>query len=611
MTLQQPVSSRRDPEGYAAIGDHGVLGDGRGVALVALDGTVDWWATPRLDAEPVFAALLDPDDGGAFTLRRADPDATAAHRYLPGTNVLETVFRTQDGVVRVLDALNGGTAGALPWSELARRVEGLEGRVPMVCELRPGDGMRRWQPWVETTDRGPVLHAGGVAVGVRADPRIALRTGHRSVSGEFTVSAGERYPIGLVADHETPLYLADVRDIDRRLDGTVEAWRRWSDQVHWPHERSEQVVRSGLALKLLIESGTGAVAAAATTSLPERMGGDKNWDYRFCWIRDATLTVSALDLLGLQEEVHAAVSWLLRAIRENGGAPSVLYTLDAAVPQNVTEVDVPGYRGSRPVRSGNDAVDQLQLGIYGDLFSVIEGWIRAGHVLDVRTRRELADLADLADRCADEWRHDDAGIWELGVNRPYTSSKMNCWRALSIAGRLAEQGHLPGVGGRWREEAELVRAWVDEHCWSERRGAYTFYAGSEDLDASVLLGAQMGFDRGPRMSSTVDAVTADLGEGALLYRYSGMRKEEETFIACAYWRVHAPGPDGPAGRGALAAGRPGRGRHPARADVRDERPRHRGRGGQPAAGAQPPGVRPRPARGGHGRRHRYPGRLGR
>ncbi|MBE7190610.1 glycoside hydrolase family 15 protein [Jatrophihabitans endophyticus] len=213
-----------------------------------------------------------------------------------------------------------------------------------------------------------------------------------------------------------------------------------------------------------------------------------------------------------------------------------MYTLDGGLTQRTTNPPVPGYRRSRPVQIGNDATGQVQLGIYGDLFETVAGWVFAGHVLDTATSRELADLAD---RCADRWRHRDAGIWELHDAQHYTSSKMNCWRALTRAAELAEAGHISGPAGRWRAEADAVRGWIDEHCWSQRKQSYTFYAGTDHLDASVLLAAKFGFDRGARMSSTIDALRHELAAGPLLYRYTGADQEEATFVACAYWTVEA------------------------------------------------------------------------
>lgn len=527
----------RRPDGFVDIGDYGVLGDGQGVALVAADGSIDWWAVPRLDSPPPFAALLDPERGGHIALQPADLETTTTtRRYLPDTNLLETTFTTSTGQVRITDCLNSGNAGALPWSELARRVDGISGSVELRLTVVPGEGLRRWQPWVEDDERGPLLHAGTLTLGVRCSPQIALTVRFDRIEATFAVAEGERRIAAVVAADKEPLFLCGVDSIDERIDPTAQNWRRWSRQVKWAGAGREQIVRSALALKTLVTAGTGAVAAASTTSLPERIGGPKNWDYRFSWVRDAALTIDALAVLGLQEEVHAAVAWLLNAVHDNGPDIHVMYTLEGTIPDAVRRPDVPGYRGSRPVMVGNDAASQTQLGVYGDLFGTVADWVFRGHVLDVGSARELADLAD---RCADVWRRDDAGIWELHAERPYTFSKMNCWRALDAAARLAQAGHLTGTGKRWRTEAQRIKRWVGQHCWSETKQAYTFYAGTEDLDAAVLLAAEFGFDRGQRMSSTIDAVGAELGSGPLLYRYSGVRDEEETFTACAFWRVHA------------------------------------------------------------------------
>lgn len=526
----------RDADGFAPIGDYGVLGDGRGAALVAADGAIDWWATPRLDSPPPFAAVLDPDRGGSIVLRPTDPAATASRRYLPNTNVLETMYSTSKGIVRVTDSLNSGSAGALPWSELARRVEGLQGSVEMVFAVIPGDGLRQWEPWTRDAARGPIVHAGTLTLGVRCSPQITTRVGVDRVDATFVVAAGQRRIAAVVAADDDPLFLCEVESIDHRIDLTVASWQQWTTQIRWEGPGRDRIVRSALALKTLVNARTGAVAAAVTTSLPERIGGDKNWDYRFSWIRDAALTIDALAVLGLQEEVHAAVSWLLHAVNDNGPDVHVMYDLDGEVPTEVRQPAVRGYRHSLPVMVGNDAATQTQLGVYGDLFGTVADWVFGGHVLDTRSARELADLAD---RCADTWRHDDAGIWELRTDRPYTSSKMNCWRALDAAARMAQAGHLTGSGDRWHAAADTIMDWVNEHCWSESKQAYTFYAGTEDLDASVLLAAAFGFDRGTRMSSTIDVIGAELGVGALLYRYTGVHCEEQTFTACAFWRVHA------------------------------------------------------------------------
>ncbi len=327
-----------------------------------------------------------------------------------------------------------------------------------------------------------------------------------------------------------------------------------------------------------------------TTSLPESVGGPKNWDYRMCWIRDAALTIDALSICGQQEEVHAAITWLLGAIRRNGPDVHVIYSLDGELPTTSQKPAVPGYKHSTPVMLGNDAASQRQLGVYGDLFGTVADWVFGGHLLDTRSARELADLAD---QCADSWRHEDAGIWELPTNRQYTSSKMNCWRALDAAGRLADGGHLAGNGLRWKHEATKVRAWIQDNCWSAHKNSYTFYAGSENLDASVMLGSGFGFDRGIDMSTTIDAITDELAVGPLVYRYTGAQREEQTFIACAYLARRHPRRRRAKRRSSNADERTRRRRQPARIVIRnghgrDQRP-HR----KPPTSAQPPRPNPR------------------
>lgn len=526
----------RDRAGHAPIGAYAVLGDGRGTALVAPDGAIDWWALPAIDSTPSFAAVIDPDGGGSIRLTPSTPIEDVARRYLPGTNVLETTMTTATGTVRITDALNTGIAGRLPWTELGRRVEGVSGAVEMELDVSAGTGLGSWSPWVDDTSRGLVVHAGPVILGVLASDGVELNTDGKSVRARFTIAHGEQHTIGVVGSCNEPLFLSDIGSVGSRLDRTVQGWQAWSRQFSWDGVDRDAVLRSALTLKLLIASHTGAIAAAATTSLPERIGGDKNWDYRFAWVRDAAFTIDALQVCGLEEEVHAAVSWLLAAIRRNGPHIHIMYTLEGQQAGTARTAPTPGYRGSTPVRVGNGATDQMQLGVYGDLFGIIDSWVRAGHVLDTGTRRLLADLAD---ECADRWRGQDAGIWELGTTQQHTSSKMNCWRAMNLAAELAEDGHLPGTGHRWRREAQIIRDWVQGHCWSAELGAYTGYAGGNTLDVSVVLGARFGFETGERMSSTIDVLREHLGAGPLIYRYTGMSDEEQAFIACSYWLVEA------------------------------------------------------------------------
>jgi GH15 family glucan-1,4-alpha-glucosidase len=525
----------RRKQGYAPLASYAGIGDGRSVALIALDGTIDWWAVPDIDSVPAFSALLDPDDGGRIVLTPTDP-YTVERRYVDRANVAETVFTTATGSVRVTDALNSGAAGRLPWVELGRRIEGLTGTVAMRWQVAPGNAIATLSPWARPSDGGPLLHLGHLTMGVRCGGVGEPEVSDRDVRGTFRTREGSSGLLGIVATDAEPLYLPSTEDIDRRIDRTIASWQSWSDDLRWTGPWEGPVRRSALALKLLLYAPTGAIAAAATTSLPERIGGAKNWDYRYTWTRDTAYTLDAFIRCGLSEEVHAAVSWLLATVERHGPGVRPFYALNGELPGGTALRDVPGYLGSRPVKDGNEAAGQLQLGPYGDLFQTVYLCVREGHILDTRTSRVLADLAD---RCCDDWQHPDAGMWELPDEAHFTLSKISCWQALDRAARLADQGQLPGPGERWRAEADRIRRWVHDRCWSPRRQAYTMHPETESLDAGILLAARFGFDRGPRMASTIAAVREELGRGPLLYRYTGMDKEEGAFLACSFWAVEA------------------------------------------------------------------------
>nr|WP_255480498.1 glycoside hydrolase family 15 protein [Quadrisphaera sp. RL12-1S] len=539
----------RDGHGWADLRTYAALGDGRTVALVARDGRVDWLPLPDLDSTPPFAALLDPDDGGCVELAPVEP-FEVERQHVPGTNVLTTTFRTASGAVRVTDCLSTGVAGRLPWAELGRRVEGLTGRVRVRAVVRPGTCLGTAGPWVQRTSAATLLRVDGLTMAVVAevlDPgpadadgggaRLQRTDGEREVRVDLDVVAGSRSVLGLVATSGEPLWVPSGEAVDAGVDRTVENWRAWSRTFDWDGPWDAAVRRSAMVLKLLLHAPSGAVAAAATTSLPEDPSGSKCWDYRFAWVRDSAYSLQAMMRFGLREEPHAAVSWLLRTIRSDGAVPDVFYALSGRVPRGgVEELQAPGWRGAGPVVRGNGAAGQLQLGVYGDLFSILRLYVDGGGALDAETGRQLASTADAA---CDRWRQPDAGMWELHTARHYTSSKMGCWQALTHAVHLAELGQVPGDPSRWRSEAALIQRWVAEHCWSERLGAYTWYPGTERLDASVLLHAVSGFDRGPRMSSTLDALRRELGHGPHLYRYTGAAAEEGSFVACSFWMVSA------------------------------------------------------------------------
>lgn len=528
------MTSVRDDDGYIDLRSYAALGDGDTVALVAEDGSVDWYPVPLLDSHPVFARLLDAPDGGSIRLRPVD-DFRVERSYVPGTNVLRTEFVTDGGRVRVTDAIDTGISGRLPWGELARRIEGLDGDVQMQWVVEPGTCLGRFRPWCDRTEHGPVLRVGDVTIGVRTHDAGTPDVRHSSISGRFTATAGSRHLLAVLATENEPLPLPKADVIEANIDRTVDFWKRWSSLLHFDGQWSDEVLRSALALKLL-QNRSGAIAAAATTSLPENPEGGKNWDYRFAWVRDAAYTLHALIRFGDREEVHAAMGWLLRVVREQGAAAEAFTRLDGSHPDTESELDVPGWRGIGPVVEGNRAAGQLQLGIYGDLFEIVALYSDEGYVLDIATGRLLAEIAD---HVCDVWPRADHGMWELLETEHYTTSKMSCWHALDRAVHLNEVGQIPGNGDRWRRERDRIGRWIEENCWSDELQCYTSHPGTDKLDASVLLGALSGYDRGPRMKATCDALRRELGRGPLLYRFSGAEKEEGTFVACAFWMVAA------------------------------------------------------------------------
>jgi GH15 family glucan-1,4-alpha-glucosidase len=514
-------------DGYAPIRDYAAIGDGATVALVALDGSIDWLCLPRHDSEPVCAALLDAEQGGRFSLAPVEP-FEAERRYAPDSNVLETTFTTSAGSVRVTDALALADGGTLPWRELARRVEGLSGSVALRWEFRASAHIT---PAIYSTRDGTtVLRCG--------DRQIAILAWDAG-DGDFEVRPGDKAHIALVATDPGPHPFPCRNEIEARVGATVETWRRWVGQHTYEGPWSEAVERSLLALKLLICTDTGAIVAAPTTSLPERIGGDRNYDYRYAWPRDSCWTIAALISLGFREQAQDSFAWVLEAIRGTRPEVASVYELDGGVLHRCDERDWPGYRGSRPVRVGNWAGSQLQLGGYADLLDTAVAYIAVGNLLDSDTSRLLADVVD---HVCEIWELDDSGIWERREPRQFTQSKIACRTALRRAIELAEAGRLPrGSCSRWRRELDRVEAFVEERCWSKERRSYVQSAGSASLDAAELLCARRDYAEvgRERVASTVDAIRRELCRGPLVYRDSGSEESEGAFVACSFWLVEA------------------------------------------------------------------------
>ncbi len=529
-------------DGFAPLCGYALLGDLRAVALVADDGAVDWLAVPTMDSPPVCAALLDPARGGSVALAPAVP-FEVTRRYVPGTMVLETTFTTARGVLRVTDALTFGALGTLPWAELARIIDVDDGEVPLAWEVRPGHCMSGGKsPWAHVRGEIPVLIVGDYHLAVVAEGLGEPDIASGGVSGQALLATGQSALLAVVGTEAEPVHVPRATEVRGRMQRTVETWQHWSRLTVYDGRWRDLVLRSALVLKALTLKATGAIAAAATTSLPEQLGGERNYDYRYAWIRDSSFALDAMSRLGLTEELHAGVSWLLEAVSHDAPALRVFYALSGEpVSEEMTRVqNVPGYQHSLPVNIGNRAASQTQLGAYGHLLDAVWHYATHGGVLSSTTATMLAGITD---HVCDIWRSADAGLWELGTREHYTSSKLGCWVALDRAVRLGESDQISSPHlARWRCEREWIRAWLDEHCWSEVKQSYTFFAGSDQLDAAVLLAARFGFaepgDR--RLSTTIDAIMEELGaENALLYRYSGQQGKEGAFLACSCWLVEA------------------------------------------------------------------------
>ncbi len=529
-------------DGYAPIRDYAAIGDGRTVALLPQDGSIDWLSLPNLDSPSVFGALLDARRGGSFRLAPEVP-FEAERRYLPDTNLLETTFRTAEGTVRVTDALTLPDGKLGPQREVQRRVEGLSGRVPLGWRVEPRFDYARRPPRIGRRCGVPVASAGGTALAVRAFGAGEPQLSEDAIGGRFDLAAGASAGLALCAAHQEPLILPSRVESEARLEHSAESWRRWARERAYEGPWREAVVRSALALKLLVYAPSGAVAAAATTSLPEEVGGERNWDYRFSWVRDSAFALAAFLALGCGQEADAYFWWLMHASQLTHPRLRVLYRLDGGPRARERELPLAGHRDSRPVRVGNAAAGQLQLDSYGELLQTAWLYATAGNRIDADVAERLAGIADLV---CEIWRLPDAGIWEVRSEPAhFTHSKMMCWVALDRAIELAARGVLPARSvRRWRRERDAVREFVEGRCWSAAKRSYVRFAGDEELDAAVLLGVLFGYGEGngERLAATVEAVRRQLGRGAFVLRYTGedgLPGQEGAFLTCSFWLAEA------------------------------------------------------------------------
>jgi GH15 family glucan-1,4-alpha-glucosidase len=524
------------------IEDYALIGDCETAALVGRDGSIDWLCWPRFDSDACFAALLGTPENGRFRIAPKG-DARVTRRYRDDTLILETSFETDDGAATVIDFMPVRT-GKGDASDLVRIVRGDRGTVTMCAELTLRFGYGTTIPWVARLDRRTLRAIAGPDMILLRSPVQLHGEGFKTI-GEFTISAGESIPFTLVYS-PSHLQLPHLVDPDRALAATERFWRDWISRARGTTRHTELVNRSLITLKALTYAPTGGIVAAPTTSLPELIGGERNWDYRFCWLRDSTLTLLALMNAGYFEEAEAWRDWLLRAVAGSPDQIQIMYGI--AGERRLTETELPwlpGYRNSRPVRIGNGAHHQLQIDVYGELFDSLhqarEGGLsqpEAGWTL------QLALLAHL-ERV---WREPDEGIWEVRNRRlHFTHSKVMAWVAFDRAVKGVEGYGLPGPVARWRELGEEIRADVLANGYDADLNAFLRSYGTRELDASLLLLAEVGFlpADDPRFAGTVAEIERRLVRDGLVYRYDtlasddGLPPGEGAFLACSFWLADA------------------------------------------------------------------------
>lgn len=518
----------------APLEDYALLGDTETAALVAKDGSIDWLTFPRFDSPACFAALLGTEDHGRWQIAPASPVRRVTRRYRSGL-VLETEWETDEGVVALIDGMP--IRDERP--DLIRIVEGRQGRVPMQLDLRVRFDYGSTVPWVRSIEDRWRAVAGPDAVSLTTP--VGLRGVDRHTEASFSVGPGDRVPFELQW-HPSHLAPPNPTDPFRSIERTERWWDEWIKRCSYSHQWDEAVHRSLIVLKGLTYHPTGGIVAAATTSLPETLGGDRNWDYRFCWLRDATFTLLSLLEAGYTDEARAWRDWLLRAVAGDPGTLQIMY--GPAGERRLEERELqwlPGYQGSRPVRVGNAAYGQFQIDVWGEVMDAL--WVarRSGLPVDEDAWRLQQALLEHLEGA---WREPDEGIWEVrGPRRHFTHSKLMAWVAFDRAVCSVESLGLDGPVERWRAQRDEIHA---EVCANgvDQRGAFVQSYGSGDLDASLLMMPLVGFlpPSDARVKTTVDAIATELTDDAgFVWRYrpkaevDGLGSEEGAFLLCSFW----------------------------------------------------------------------------
>ncbi|MGW6710093.1 glycoside hydrolase family 15 protein [Streptomyces sp. NPDC054956] len=535
------------------IEDYALIGDLMTSGLVGRDGSIDWLCLPRFDSAACFAALLGDQENGHWRIApAASPDFARCTRraYVDGTLVLESFWETEDGAsFKVVDFMPQRDTAP----DVMRIVEGLTGESTVRSTLRLRFDYGHVVPWVRRFDPARdgecdrVAVAGPDSVWFRSEPPVRTWGEENSTRSEFTVAAGERVAFVLTW-HPSHEPRPEPVDPYAALEQSLADWREWASQCRYEGPYREAVTRSLITLKALTYAPTGGIAAAATTSLPEEIGGVRNWDYRYCWLRDSTLTLGSLLATGFLDEARAWRAWLLRAIAGDPADLQIMYGIGGE--RRIPESELPwlkGYASSAPVRVGNAAVDQLQLDVYGEVLDSLHLARSSGLPTEWHAWKIQLALLDFLER---NWHRPDEGLWEVrGPRRHFTHSKVMAWVAADRAVRTLEANSaLPGDPERWRAMREAVHRDVCEKGYDPERGTFTQYYGSTELDAATLLIPRVGFlpPDDPRVTGTVDAVRAELGRSGLVRRYStegpsvdGLPGDEGAFLACSFWLADA------------------------------------------------------------------------
>jgi GH15 family glucan-1,4-alpha-glucosidase len=521
----------------APIEDYALIGDTHTAGLVSRGGSIDWLCLPRFDSPACFAALLGDAGNGRWLLAPAGPVREVRRRYRGDTLVLETEHRTDEGTVRVVDCMPPRQHDP----DVARVVEGVRGRVRMRMELTIRFDYGSIVPWVRQV--GGALHAVAGPDSVWLRSPVPVHGENWTTVADFTVAEGERVPF-MLTWHASHMRAPRRIDPVQAVDDSQAWWGRWASRIAYQGGWQDAVIRSLLTLKALTYAPTGGIVAAPTTSLPEAIGGVRNWDYRYCWLRDSTFTLYALMLAGLAEEARAWREWLLRAVAGQPKQMQILYGV--AGDRRITEQELdwlPGYQGSRPVRIGNAAVDQFQLDVYGEVMDTLH----LGRRIGLESDEPAWDLQRaLMEFLEDHWRDPDEGIWEMrGPRRHFTHSKVMAWVALDRAVKAVEQARLEGPVDRWRALRREIHEEVCREGFDTGRDSFVQFYGGGHLDASLLLIPLVGFlpATDPRVKGTVAAIQRELMADGLVHRYApegspqvdGLPPGEGTFLACTFW----------------------------------------------------------------------------